>query len=497
MPDKGSSIRAEREKTGFAGNVLKLASGTMFSQVVSILAAPILTRLYAPEIFGITALFVSIASILSVIACMRYEIAIMLPEQDEEAANLLGISLGFTGMITMITIPLLWRGQATLIKWLNSPDLGLYLWLLPPAVFITGVFTTLNYWYSRTKHFGRLSIARVTSSLTTTPLTLGLGFAGHATAGSMIGANIAGQSVATTILCWQIWRDDCTIFLKSIRMRSMVEGLKRYKKFPLFDSWASLMNAISGQLPPLLLAFFFSSTVVGFYALGYRLLSMPSTLIGGAITQVFYQHAAVAHNDGTLARVVGNTFTRLTALGLFPILLVMIAGKDIFSVVFGIQWAEAGVYAQILAPWILMNFVSSPISMVFSIMEMQGRFLLFNSVLFGTRVVSLVVGGLLNSILISLILFSITGTAMYFFFCLFILKKAGLSMAIISNDMLRLIAISFITILPVFVLKIYGVKSLVIVMVGCGTALLYYTIFYFRDEELKKLLTGYASRYLS
>jgi NAD+ kinase len=45
----------------------------------------------------------------------------------------------------------------------------------------------------------------------------------------------------------------------------------------------------------------------GFYALGYRLLTLPSTLIGGAISQVFFRLAAAARNDGTLPRVVGGT----------------------------------------------------------------------------------------------------------------------------------------------------------------------------------------------
>lgn len=428
---------------------------------------------------------------------MRYELAIMLPERDEEAANLLGVSLGFTLLISLLLVPLVRWSRGPLLRWLNAPSLGSYLWLVPLVVLTSGVFLALNYWNSRTKHFGRLSIASVTSSLTTTPLTLGLGFAGHATAGSMIAAGIAGQAVATSVLGCQIWRDDRRVFLRSIRWRAMGEGIGRYKKFPLYDSWASLMNVISGQLLPLLLAIFFSSTAVGFYALGYRLLSMPSTLIGSAISQVFFQHAAVAQNDGTLTPVVRNTFTRLLALGLFPILLIMITGKDIFSVVFGSQWAEAGIYAQILAPWILMNFVSSPISTIYSILEMQGKFLLFNSVLLGTRVVSLVIGGLLHSILISLMLFSITGAIMYFYFCLFILKKAGLTLKMLTHDTFRLIAMAIITMLPVIVLKGYGVQSSAFVITGCVTALLYYTILYYRDKKLQKLIASYIVRYFN
>lgn len=483
-----------RKKTGFASDVLKLVSGTTFAQAISILAAPILTRLYAPEAFGIVALFASITGILGVIACMRYEMSIMLPERDEEAANLLGISLGFTLLISLLLIPLVMWGRAPLVKWINAPALANYLWLVPLSVFMSGVFLALNYWNTRTKHFGRLSIARVTSSLTTTPLTIGLGFAGHATAGSMIGAGIAGQTVATSVLGGQIWRDDRRVFLKSIRWRAMWAGLKRYKKFPLISTWSALMNAISVSLPALLLATFFSETVVGFYALGHRLLNMPMSLIGSAIGQVFFQRAAAAKNDGTLPSVVRMTFMRLMALGLFPILLVMIAGKDIFSVVFGSQWVEAGFYAQILAPWILFVFMGSPISTLFSILEMQGTGLLFNSALLVTRIASLVTGGLANSIFIALILYSGTGMILWIWFCVYLLKKAGLTIQMLARDTLEMIAISLTALLPLAALKIYGIEPLFIVIVGCLSAILYYTILYFRDMELRKLIDNYTSR---
>ena len=54
----------------FAADVLNLITGTTFAQVITILASPLLTRLYGPEAFGFLVLFTSIASIIGVIACM-------------------------------------------------------------------------------------------------------------------------------------------------------------------------------------------------------------------------------------------------------------------------------------------------------------------------------------------------------------------------------------------------------------------------------------------
>ena len=43
---------AKRKPTTFAGDVLKLVSGTTFAQALGILVTPLLTRLYSPEAFG-------------------------------------------------------------------------------------------------------------------------------------------------------------------------------------------------------------------------------------------------------------------------------------------------------------------------------------------------------------------------------------------------------------------------------------------------------------
>lgn len=89
--------------SSFCSNVLKLTTGSVFAQALGILVAPIVTRLFAPEAFGIAALFASIAGVISVVACLRYELSIMLPETDEDAANLLGVSLCCVLIVTIVS----------------------------------------------------------------------------------------------------------------------------------------------------------------------------------------------------------------------------------------------------------------------------------------------------------------------------------------------------------------------------------------------------------
>jgi len=87
------------------------------------------------------------------------------PEDRQEAANLLGLCLLCVAVVSGLMVPVLYFGGDAILSLLRAPGPGSYLVLVSPFVFISGVFLALNYWNSRTKHFGRLSVARVTSSL--------------------------------------------------------------------------------------------------------------------------------------------------------------------------------------------------------------------------------------------------------------------------------------------------------------------------------------------
>jgi len=474
--------------TSFAANVSKLITGSVLAQGLGVLVAPIVARLFAPEAFGVAALFASITGTIGVIACLRYELAIMLPKTDEEAANLLGLSLFFVLITTGISALIIVFTGDIIAGLLKSPELKKYLWLTPIAVFVSGTFLVLNYWNSRTKHFGRLSIARFISSVFTQSTMLGAGYAGFASGVVLIGSRIVGQLISTLFLCSQIWRNDRHLFIASIRWKEMTAGLRRHKNFLVYGTWSALLNTASQQLPVLLLSFYFSPKIVGFFALGKTVLSIPMSMVGGAVSQVFFQKASEAHNrTGNLSNVVEDVFKRLVSLGIFPILLLTLIGQDIFSVAFGARWAEAGVYMQILGLWIFFQFISSPISTLFAVLEKQSYGLFFNVLLFSTRAASLIVGGMTGDVRLTLLLFASTGVACYSFLCFWLISKAGASIlqaihhifkcSICSSPLLIIIAIAKYSL---------GLQETGVLLLGMGSLLVYYALVIRSDEKLRK-----------
>jgi len=477
--------------SSFLANVVKLVTGQVYARCLGILVAPIVTRLFLPEAFGTLALFIAVTSIVEVITCLRYEFAIMLPESNEEAANLLGLSLCSVLIITAITTLMTYFAGDIILRLINSKELEKYLWLVPVAVFFGGVSLALNYWNSRTNNFGRISAAKIVSSTSTHTARLGLGFSKYTSGGVLIVTNILGTSISTVVLASQIWREDRDLLKSSIQWRQMIAGLKRYKKFPIIDIWGALISATSWQLPALLLSLFFSPVIVGYYALSNALVRLPMSMIAGSIGQVFYQKICETKHRGEHTDLVENLYKRLVAFGLFPLLLLSIVGQDLFIIAFGSNWSDAGIYAQILAPWMFFTFISSPLSTLFPSFERQGSALIVHTTIFFARFSTLYIGGILQDIYVALALFSISGVIVYAGLAMWNMRLADVPI----NYFFSILAKYFFTFLPVglgfFFLKYFlRTSCMTIFFLSTLTIIIYYIIIIKKDPILLRYFNG-------
>jgi lipopolysaccharide exporter len=476
------------KKSHFLSDVLILVTGTSIAQIIIIIASPIITRLYSPEAFGVFALVISITSIIGVLASMRYEYAIMLPDSDEDAANLAVGCILLVCLISGLCIPVIWFGQNIIITYLNAQELGLYLWLVPIIVFFSGIFTVLSYWNTRSRNFRRLSNAQVSQSVASTGTQIGAGYAGYTSGGSLIAASIIGLGVATTMLWGQIWRDNKTLLKKFIGWEKIIQGFDRYKNFPKYSTLSSLLNTLSWQLPVLLLGAFFSPIISGYYALGMRTLQFPMNFIGNALFQVSFQRAAEAKDKDSISSLVENVFHILLIIGMVPILILALIGADFFSVVFGAQWREAGVYVQILSVWMLFWFLSSPLSMIFDVLEKQALDLKLNIVLLVTRIMSLVIGGLYGGPILALILFSFTGVLAYGTILVVILKTSSVNLVKIGKS----IGANFLLFIPIavilIIMKFLALSSIIIVLISGIALIIYYAYVMKTDPQVTALV---------
>ncbi len=397
----------------FIKHTFRLATGTALGQILVVVAAPILSRLYTPEMFGTFGLFNAVIITLATISGFRFEFAILLPREDRDGYDLLRLQLLLSLMVAVVLGVLCLLVPGWISRGLGDPELRSVLWIAGPAILFFGVFNGLNFWNTRQRHFGRLAKAKVAGNLTTVVGQIVTAVLWFPASWGLIGGLILGKAIEDGFLWTGIRQRDLGRFDRQDIWSNMKRLVSRYRKFPQYHTGSSLINTLAWQLPPVILALFFNTGIVGFYVLGERVIRMPMNVVGKAISQVFFRQGTDARQEGTLATVFVQTVRMLAIIGLLPSLLLTILGRDLFVVVLGPDWSEAGIFVQILAPWAFIWFISSPLSTLISIQERQETGLVYNSLILFSRTVSLLLGGWLGDARIALLLFSVSGLLSY------------------------------------------------------------------------------------
>ena len=482
-------MKRRSQQSTFAVDVLKMASAPLFTQIIGIALMPIVTRLYDPAAYGAFNLFGSIVMPISVFVGLSYSGSIVLPERDEVAANMLGTSLLFTFIIATLTIPLVWFGSNLLLRWLKAPELGMYLWLIPVNVLAHGLYVSFRYWNVRNRRFGRIAISRISNAVVNKGVLLGAGFSGLATPGSLIAGGIAGSLTMSGVLGGRIWQESGQLLKRSIRWRSMTEGMKRYRKFPMYNLWTDFLSRLSTSMTMFLLAFYFSKSVIGYYGLGLIVLAVPATFIGSSIGEVFYQRGARARHEGTNASLVGNLFKQMTWISMLPFCVIALLGDNIFALVFGANWAEAGVYAQILSFKMFISFLVSPVLNLTNILEKQEADLILRIAIAMTSILSITVGGLLNNVYVALCLLSLLDGLVLFGFGLYMIHCVGIHI----SQILSILMTCFVSCLPIIMViaatKWYGgASSPFLIMISTIGGIIYYSMLLKNDKYLRSTI---------
>ncbi|WP_308468127.1 oligosaccharide flippase family protein [Rathayibacter soli] len=387
-----------------------LMAGTVVAQVIVLALTTVLTRIFSPTAYGQFAVYSSIVAIITVIATLRYDLAIMLPKSDSDAAVLKGVVTRVVIVVSVLATLACGIAAPLLANLFNSPGIQGWLWVAGVSVFTLGELSGLIYWLNRKKRYREISINRIQQSGTTALAQLALGFASFAGVGGLIVGSIIGQGAAVATLRWK------TRGVKELRAESTHSRrsiMKRYRKMPLLNGPTALIDAVRLNGINILIGVY-SVAALGQFSMAWRLLEVPAALISGALSQVFFQRFAVTQKGSMLASA-RRSVVRTGLLGVVPFGLIYFLAPWLFPIVLGPQWGDAGYYAQALVPWLFMNVITSPISTLFVVAEAQ-------QYLFAFSVVYMVVPLTILTLLRSDMLLAITavGWAMAAMLCVFI-----------------------------------------------------------------------------
>ena len=371
-------------------NVGKLLSANVVAQVIGLVVYPILSRMYAPEDFGLLNLFLSIGNVLVVLSLVDYYYAIVLPKQERHAVALVHVSsLALLITVALVAVSVLLASPISAV--FKSPDLAQYYWLMPIYVLSMGAWNILNYWYIRQKQFGQISHYLMSQSALSAGGKIGMGYAGVLQGGMIYAVVIAPLlSLGTSIV-----RNGrgCLQPLLHISKADMLEQSKQYRNFPCFVLPRSFLNVLAGQLPILLLTPFFGAKYIGLLSMALLLGYTPIGTITRAIYQVLYQH--------TTERVhakerIGGVFWRFIA-GSSAVILPLFGGlffvlPDLTSWLLGEEWRVVGTYIRYMLPWLYLSLLTGSTCYLSDVFMKQRIGLFFEILLAVCRVAGLCIG---------------------------------------------------------------------------------------------------------
>lgn len=361
-------------------NMGKLASGLGIAKVVSFATVPIITRIYTPDDFGVLSVFTSAITLLVPFAAFLYPIALPLPKNDGLALNIAAFSILFICSITLIISLLFFVLGNVIFEAFNMIVIAEYWWLLAFGVFVASLYELLTHWATRVKAFKEVAKTKVSQAILSAVVKIGLGTLGLKPLGLLIGDIVQrGGGVISLIrsFLFDIRHNISHVSIKRMRFLATY-----YLDLPKFRLPSQFLLKLSVQAPILFFAFNFGKEVTGQLSLSLMVIGLPITLLGSSTGKAYYAEIAKigANRRDEILALTKSITKRLSILSLIPTMVLLLFSPFLFQLIFGQEWEQAGIFTSILAFYLFIQFITSPLVNVFNVYNKQRKFLEINIV---------------------------------------------------------------------------------------------------------------------
>lgn len=353
--------RANKLKSNvFVRDVSLLAIGSFVAQCIAILSAPIQTRLYSPENFAILGIFTAVISALVPAVGGRYEVASVVVKEEKEGFGLYAISMWTALLISAFLFLVFTIWQQELTQLLGAQSLGLWWFALPFAILITALNSCVNYFENRRKNYKLITKVLIIRAGVVAFCSIALGVSDFATVGLIVSMLLGTLTGILLLFRGSLANFSAKSFLLDKEKLCLA---KKYARFPMHEATTSLLNGVQVALPIFFLAKFYPEAIVGYYVLLIKVAMSPLGIISKAVSQVHLRKTAeVIHRRGDATRYFVHLCIYLGLIVAIPSLIVITTAPQLFELLFGLQWRQAGTLLAILMPALALRFIASTVS---------------------------------------------------------------------------------------------------------------------------------------
>jgi O-antigen/teichoic acid export membrane protein len=371
----------------FVRNIAVMFSGNGLALVIPFLIAPFITRIYNPSDFATFELFVKFLALISVVTSLRYELAIVLPESDEESKLLTRLCVQILAVFTLLAC-LVIPFSASIAYAFNNEGLVDLMWLFPIGIFVFGAYGVLVQVAMRLEKFRLLAGNKILASTSNHGSKYLFGLIKPVPLGLVVG-HVLGTLVSMVSLVKNKGINNW--MLDTLSQKGDLKSLvRKYKDFPIYNGTHAFYGEAYQTVLLLIISVGYGELTLGLFAFSFRYLRVPVQVFGASLAQVLTPRISTMWNSGeSLRPLITKTLLSFLAVGIVPFGILFFFGETIFGFIFGDEWEGAGRYAAIMAPWLLANFAVSPISILPTIVQKQKEFFVI-SLVFTLAILALV-----------------------------------------------------------------------------------------------------------
>lgn len=464
----------------FAKNVLKLGGATLFSQMVSFLILPFLSRLYSPDDFGSFGFFLAISTFLAVIAGFKYENAIVMSKDDIESGSLYVLSFGSTILVTIVSFLVFVLFGETIITKLGYDESAFPFYLVSLYVFVFGLTQLNKQYFNYKSQFSTISINQIIGRTSSIIPKVVFGVLKLGGIGLIIGEllNLITQitySVNKVKINW-----------KRLGLKELRSTAKKYNRFPMYELPMDFINTAAQKIPVVLMASYFGLGFVGLYVFSNTIPRQIITLTSQNIGGVYYRKIANQTIDYQKEKTQ-KLLQKLFLVGVFPFTVLTFFSQSFYEIIFSDKWIEAGLYVQILSPSFFILFLIKPInSALFRVLNKQNIELYLNVLYAVLTIVVVLIAGILENNVLAILGISLTGFFVWGIMLSYLLKIIKINFYSTLKNFLKYFLYSFMSILiPLYVQFFLDIKFVFLfVALVLSTAIYLCTLYLFDKKSI-------------
>ena len=376
----------------FIRNSGTLLTGNVVAQGLAFLAYLLLLRLFTPDDFGLCNVFFSYTEVLIILSTCKYEMAIVVAPDDNEASLLARLAFRLNALLTLLIFAVAAVMALTGVTLSNLP--AILLLLLPLLVYFTGTYRIYVFLCNRHKEYRALALGEVVSVSGGTVTRILFGLLAPVlnlfhTIGLPLGS-VLGKMAGHAYLHHVVCRKNHYYHPTAAPLRPIA---RKYINFARYVMPRELVSSFSANLPLMWLSLYFDKPLLGLFSLALTFTQRPAGILANTFEKVLYQSSSVTVQQQLPLRRNILRFALLLGVGVAAVAaVVFLFAEPLFVLLFGGQWVGTGYYVRCLLPWMSILVISNSLSFISSIFGTQRVDFILQVVQLLLRAVALYIG---------------------------------------------------------------------------------------------------------